>query len=404
MRVYGDIGLEAFLMTSGKIQRTILVVPAVLAVSATPATAQTNSTEPEPSDFGSEWPPLGESGFSAIAAAASDWFAIIQIPAQARAIEQSLKDGSIIYTQHGLSTSPSIRPDTVWSFDTAGPLAGYPFGSFGAGAGQFDRPSGIAIDINDEIYIADTQNDRVQIFDNSVSPPVFARQITGGGFGETLECSTAVEYFVNEVYVLTGNDEVRVYNPFGDLDRSFGSSSSGASQTLNGYQPSSLAIDATQNHVLVSDCGNDRVQIFDLAGGYIGELGVGEAGSDKLYGFGGNDTIFGRSGTDRMWGGDDILNGMGGQDTMWGELGNDTMQGNDQSDMMRGGDGNDTIRGTKGKDLLYGEIGNDALFGGDNTDYLEGGPGTDAANGQAGMDNPLVVDISGCDAETQVSC
>ncbi len=215
------------------------------------------------------------------AAAASDWFAIIELPAQAGAIEQSPKNGSIIYTKYDLTGSPSAPPDTVWSFDTAGPIAGYPLGMSGTSTGEFDHPSGIAIDVNDEIYVADAGNNRVQVFDNSVTPPVYVRQITGGAFGEQLICPTAVEYFGNEVYVLTGEfnstgaDEVRVYNPFGELSRTFGSTGAGAGQMLNGCNPSSLAIDTTTNHVLVSDCGNDRVQVFDLAGAYVGELGVG---------------------------------------------------------------------------------------------------------------------------------
>ena len=36
-------------------------------------------------------------------------------------------------------------------------------GSLGRGVGQFNRPSGVAVDKDGEIYIADRENDRVQI-------------------------------------------------------------------------------------------------------------------------------------------------------------------------------------------------------------------------------------------------
>ena len=37
------------------------------------------------------------------------------------------------------------------------------FGSSGKGIGQFNRPSGLAVDKDGEIYVADRQNDRLQI-------------------------------------------------------------------------------------------------------------------------------------------------------------------------------------------------------------------------------------------------
>ena len=132
----------------------------------------------------------------------------------------------------------------------------------------------------------------------------------------------------------------------------------------------------------------------------------GGGGSDRIYGGPGQDYVYAGSGADRVYGGpdDDLLFGQGGQDFMWGDDGNDTIQGNFQSDRIRGGAGNDTIRGAEGRDKLYGEEGDDELFGGDNTDYLSGGPGVDMAHGQRGKDNPLVPDVSGCEAETRISC
>jgi len=39
------------------------------------------------------------------------------------------------------------------------------FGSSGSGEGQFNRPSGVAVDSDGIIYVADWLNDRLQVFD-----------------------------------------------------------------------------------------------------------------------------------------------------------------------------------------------------------------------------------------------
>lgn len=173
------------------------------------------------------------------------------------------------------------------------------------------------------------------------------------------------------------------------------------------------------NDKICAGAGRDRVRGGDgddiIHGGSEVDKIWGDAGNDVIYGDGGSDRIragsgadivWAGSGADRVWGGsgNDTLNGMGGQDTMWGEDGMDILQGNFQSDWLYGGADNDTILGAGGKDKLFGGYGDDELLGGDNTDFLDGGPGTDIANGGRGKDNPLVPNVSGCLAETTISC
>jgi DNA-binding beta-propeller fold protein YncE len=40
----------------------------------------------------------------------------------------------------------------------------YSFGSWGTGDGQFDMPTGVAVTADGLVYVADTNNDRVQVF------------------------------------------------------------------------------------------------------------------------------------------------------------------------------------------------------------------------------------------------
>ena len=58
----------------------------------------------------------------------------------------------------------------------------FAFGSEGTGDGEFDSPTGIAVDSGGNIYVADTFNDRVQVFDPSgVFLSAFGSSGTGDG-------------------------------------------------------------------------------------------------------------------------------------------------------------------------------------------------------------------------------
>ena len=54
----------------------------------------------------------------------------------------------------------------VQVFDSAGKFK-FTFGSFGAGNGQFNSPFGIAVDSSQNIYVIDNGNNRVQVFDSA---------------------------------------------------------------------------------------------------------------------------------------------------------------------------------------------------------------------------------------------
>ena len=62
------------------------------------------------------------------------------------------------------------------------------WGSTGTGNGQFQGPSGIAIDAMGYLYVADTQNNRVQKFDRN---GVFITKWGSGGSGTTCSGSSA---------------------------------------------------------------------------------------------------------------------------------------------------------------------------------------------------------------------
>ncbi|MHA2403074.1 MAG: 6-bladed beta-propeller, partial [Candidatus Kariarchaeaceae archaeon] len=93
-------------------------------------------------------------------------------------------------------------------------------GSDGTGDGEFDRPFGITIG-ETHIFVADTYNHRIQIFDRS-----------------------------------------------GNFVTKFGSYGSGDGQFNHTY-----GIAVNDNHIFVTDGMNNRVQIFDFAGNFISKFG-----------------------------------------------------------------------------------------------------------------------------------
>jgi DNA-binding beta-propeller fold protein YncE len=54
----------------------------------------------------------------------------------------------------------------VRKYDTASGAELAHWGSHGSGPGQFDSPQGVAVDASGKVYVTDTYNHRVQVFDN----------------------------------------------------------------------------------------------------------------------------------------------------------------------------------------------------------------------------------------------
>jgi DNA-binding beta-propeller fold protein YncE len=55
------------------------------------------------------------------------------------------------------------------------------FGSFGTGNGEFSMPQGIAVGGGGNIYVADTANNRVQVFRTPEPSSIIGLGILGGG-------------------------------------------------------------------------------------------------------------------------------------------------------------------------------------------------------------------------------
>lgn len=144
------------------------------------------------------------------------------------------------------------------------------FGEYGAAPGQLNEPWDVAVDDAGHIYVADTWNHRIQKFDadytflagwgNAVQVSELGVPGAQGNFygPRGLDISPDGELYVTD----TGNKRVQVFDLDGTFLREFGGRGTGA-----GRLDEPVGISINENGlVAVADTWNRRIQIFDAAG------------------------------------------------------------------------------------------------------------------------------------------
>jgi DNA-binding beta-propeller fold protein YncE len=174
----------------------------------------------------------------------------------------------------------AVRGITIAESPTALPLAQQEpgrsmfEGGFGIGNGQFQEPRGLCLDSKSRVYVTDTRNYRLQVFERNGEyfGQVGVRGADAGQFEEPMD--VAVDK-AGLVYVLdTWNHRVQVFDakgvPQGMIARDF-------------YGPRGIAIDLETNFIYVTDTGHHVVKVFDSSGRLIRTIGdpAFHAGSDE---------------------------------------------------------------------------------------------------------------------------
>lgn len=139
--------------------------------------------------------------------------------------------------------------------------------------GTLRQPWSVAVGKDGTVYVADTWNHRVQIFDAQgqfVRAVGRLEQVAGNQQGSTEGFwgprDIAVDGLGNFYVVDTGNKRIRVYDPNGALIRSIGTPGAGPGQ-LN--EPVGIAIDNNAGRMYIADTWNKRIQVFTLEGAPI---------------------------------------------------------------------------------------------------------------------------------------
>jgi sugar lactone lactonase YvrE len=144
----------------------------------------------------------------------------------------------------------------VFNRDTGNFL--FSFGERGVKNGEFNYPTHICSDKDSFIYVSDSMNFRVQIFDkNGIFISSFGKQ--GDNMGNFASPKGIAVDPDGHIYVVDATfDNVQIFNRQGQLLLSFGKTGHGPGDML---LPSGIFIDS-HGKIYVCDSYNDRIQIF----------------------------------------------------------------------------------------------------------------------------------------------
>lgn len=158
-------------------------------------------------------------------------------------------------------TSHTDNPDhTVKVFDLQGKLLGQVGKGKGDMEGSFLFPTFLTVDAKGNLYVADTINSRVQVFD---ADGKFVRAIGkhGTAFGQfDKPKGVAVDSFGNTYVADSGWSNVQIFNPTGQVLLFFGGRGTYPGLMQN---PASLTIDK-KNRMYVGDMLNHRINVYQL--------------------------------------------------------------------------------------------------------------------------------------------
>lgn len=146
-------------------------------------------------------------------------------------------------------------------------------GKGGAGPGEFREPGGIAVDSAGYIYVADVSNHRVQ----KLKPDgTFLAQWKGPepGFQNPRDIAIGKD---NSIYVVDqGHSRIVKIDSNGKVQMVWGTAGRGDGQLAG---PTSIAVDGKNDRVYVADPGNKRIQVFDPNGKFLSKWTVEEWGA-----------------------------------------------------------------------------------------------------------------------------
>ncbi len=149
-------------------------------------------------------------------------------------------------------------------FDAAGQYLTQ-FGQLGMAAGQFDEPVGIALDAQGNVYVADTWNSRVQVFqplpDGLTFLPLVQWPIEGW-YGQSLDNKPYLAVGPDSDVFVTDPEMYRVleFSSQGIFIRGWGGYGNGPAEF---GLAAAVVVDA-QGRIWVSDAGNHRIMRFTL--------------------------------------------------------------------------------------------------------------------------------------------
>jgi sugar lactone lactonase YvrE/phosphodiesterase/alkaline phosphatase D-like protein len=163
-------------------------------------------------------------------------------------------------------------------FTTRGPMPSFALsvGKLGSGEGQLDEPLGIALDASGNLWVADTENNRIEKF-NSKGEYLSQFGSKGSGNGQFSQpYALAVDGSGNLWVADTFNSRIEKFNAKGEYLSQIGSQGSGNGQL---YRPYGLGFDSAGN-LWVADTWNQRIEKFNSKGEYLSQFKTSASPTD----------------------------------------------------------------------------------------------------------------------------
>lgn len=140
--------------------------------------------------------------------------------------------------------------------------------------GAFSSPVGVTSDALDYVYVADTHNSRVVVYDNN------GARITDFG-QKNLKSPVSLAVLFGSVYVADlGTQDVKVFTKDGTLRQTL--VASGANGDIGTFTPTALAVDEDQGWIYFTDASWHRVVVVDRDGNYMFSFGRDGSGRGEL--------------------------------------------------------------------------------------------------------------------------
>ena len=150
------------------------------------------------------------------------------------------------------------------------------FGYYGTGNDEFHAPTGLAISASGELYIADQYNARVQEW----LPPgtggvrlLYSTQFGSGGTSNgqfNFPSGVAIDGHGDAWVSDYGNNRVQEFTAKGTFIAAYGSSGSGNGQFKG---PTGIAVNQSTGNVYIGDCGNSRIEELSSSGAFVRAFG-----------------------------------------------------------------------------------------------------------------------------------
>ncbi len=180
---------------------------------------------------------------------------------------------------YGVAPSPEAIVADPYEGKQVSLVADKIIGSMGVEAGQFMRPRDVAVAPDGSIYVADSENHRIQHLSSegevlhiwgALGTPSGSEPAPPGTLNEPWGLAVGPD---GSVFVAdTWNNRIQKFSPEGEFITTWGYGISQTEDPFGFYGPRDIAVNSL-GEVFVTDTGNKRVVVFDSAGNFIAQFG-----------------------------------------------------------------------------------------------------------------------------------